>query len=356
MNPYLNRLTQETIPYAAGEQPRDGERVIKLNTNENPYPPSPHVAAAVAAEVPKLNLYPSPDAAAARRAFAAAYGVCADNVFVSNGSDEALAFAFMAFWDSGKPLATPALGYSFYPVYARRFDVPLIQIPMINTLEVDTETLTALPPHIGVILANPNAPTSLALPRDAIARITASRPNAVVLIDEAYIDFAPDSVTALPLLTDHPNLLITRTLSKSHSLAGMRVGFAVGSPQLIDGLSRVRDSFNSYVADRLAIAAAAAALADTTYQTETTRAVIAARDALTNGLRSLGFTLPDSSANFVLAHHPRKSAPEIQQSLRERGILVRRFQNPPEIADRLRISIGTESECRALLAALAEIV
>jgi len=348
---FLNKITKNTAPYVPGEQPKNVEGLIKINTNENPYPPSPKVAEAIAAELPRLPLYPDTRAGEACRAFSEVYSVPESRVFCANGSDEVLAFAYMAFWDAERPLVTPALGYSFYPVYAERFEVPLETVTMRGELEVDVDALCAA--KGGVIIANPNAPTSIMLPLSDIRRILLAHSSDVVLVDEAYADFGGES--AMKLIGEFPNLLVVRTLSKSHSLAGLRVGFAVGQEHLIDGLERVKNTFNSYTIDRLANVGAAAALRDRDHFAKNLAAVIATRDRVTAELLALGFELPWSSTNFLFAKHPQFSGEALFSELRDENIIVRRFATPA-LRDYLRISIGTDSEMDRLVKSVSTAV
>jgi histidinol-phosphate aminotransferase len=346
---YFNATTRAITPYTAGEQPPAGSKLIKLNTNENPYPPSPKVAEAVAAAIPYLRLYPDTEATAAAEAFAEHYGVDRSQVFVSNGSDEALALCFLAFWDKDRPLVAPEFSYSFYPVYANLFGVPLKRVPMLPDWSIDVDALCR--EKGGVIFANPNAPTSKAMPLSDVERILKAHPNDVVLADDAYADFSDAS--ALSLLPKYKNLVVVKTLSKSHSLAGLRIGFAVADKYLIEGINKVKNSFNSYTVDRLAIAGAAAALSDGDYTAECLRKVIATRERTAAALRRLGFDLPVSSSNFLFASHPSIQASELFAYLRKHGILVRYF-NTPGIDNRLRISIGTDVEMDEVIRAISE--
>ena len=366
MSMYWNEKTRRLVPYIPGEQPRD-RKFIKLNTNENPYPPSPLVLDAVhriAAE--SLRLYPDPACTELRETIASCYGLKADQVFAGNGSDEILAFAFAAFFggESPQPLLFPDITYSFYSVYAGLWDVPYRAVPLKPDFTIDTapESSEYLGAFDGIIFPNPNAPTGIALPLAEIRKIAeaAERCKRVLVVDEAYIAFAdaPGVGSALSLLHEFPNLLIIRTLSKEASLAGLRAGFALGSEQLIEGLCRIRDSFNSYTLDRLALAGAAAAINDAPYYEEINRRVIATRRRVSSALAALGFNTLPSQANFVFASPPTdcaKSGQEFCAALREHGILVRHF-NKARIADFLRISIGTDSDMDAFLDACEKII
>jgi histidinol-phosphate aminotransferase len=358
MSGFWNSRVRGLEPYIPGEQPRDG-RFIKLNTNENPYPPSPLAIAAIReAAGDALRRYPDPECRALREAAAAVYGVKPEQVFAGNGSDEVLAFAFGAFFPSrregekARPVLFPDISYSFYPVYAGLWEVPCRTVPVGVDFSINPEDY--LVPSGGVVLANPNAPTGLALPLRGLLSVAGYQGQAgrVVIVDEAYGAFgaAPLSATAA-CIGDFPNLLTVHTLSKSASLAGLRVGFAIGSEELIQGLCRIRDSFNSYTLDRLALAGAAAALSDSAYYAGITRRVVATRERVSRRLGDMGFVVIPSSANFIFIRHPAHSGADLFAALRERGVLVRRFDKP-RIRDFLRVSIGTDEEMDAFLLAL----
>ncbi len=344
---YESDLALRLTPYVAGEQPKD-RKFIKINTNENPYPPSPKVAEAIAA-VPQehLRLYPDMDATALCAAIAKVNGVDPACVFCGNGSDEVLAFAFAAFF-AGKTLTAPDITYSFYPVYADLFGVNYQTVPLKPDFTVDVPALMQGGP---IALANPNAPTGLLLDKASVRTLAEhTRANdAVLLVDEAYAAFAPE--TAIDLLKEYDNLLITRTFSKSHALAGMRVGYAIGSPRLISAMRAIRDSFNSYPLDRLAQAAAEAAILDTDYTAGTVRLVCEARDKCRDALRAAGIEVLTSATNFLFVKADPVDAAPVQQALRAQGILVRHFK-----ADRLkawlRVSIGTTEEMETVTQAL----
>ncbi len=345
---YESELALRLTPYVAGEQPKD-RKFIKLNTNENPYPPSPKVAEAIAA-VPQdaLRLYPDMDATALRNAIAKVNGIRPEMVFCGNGSDEVLAFAFAAFF-AGKTLTAPDITYSFYPVYAELFGVDYRSIPLLDDFTVDVSGMLTAPGPIA--LANPNAPTGLMLDRDSVRALAARcRENgAVMLIDEAYAAFAPE--TALDLLDAFDNILITRTFSKSHALAGMRIGYAIGSERLIAAMRSVKDSFNSYPLDRLAQAAAEASILDTDYTEGTVRLVCEARDACRDALRAANIPVLESATNFLFVKaDPVDAAPAMQQ-LREMGILVRHFK-AERLKAWLRVTVGTTEEMKTVTQAL----
>jgi len=342
-------------PYVPGEQPRiDG--LVKLNTNENPYPPSPAVLDAIqAAAAHGLERYPDPESQALREAVAARHGLQPGQVFVGNGSDEVLAHAFFAFFQQAEPLLFPDVTYSFYRVYAQLYGVDCALQPVDATLRIDVEALTvrAAQGCAGLVIANPNAPTGIGLPLADIERLLRACPTRVVLVDEAYVDFGGQS--ALALIDRHPNLLVVQTLSKSRSLAGLRVGFACGQASLIDALTRVKNSFNSYPLDRLAQAGAIAAMQDEAWFAQTRDAVVDTREGLVLQLEDFGFEVLPSQANFVFARHPAHDAAALAAALRERAVLVRHFRQP-RVDAYLRISIGTRAQCGQLVDSLAAIL
>ncbi|OJU90908.1 MAG: histidinol-phosphate transaminase [Burkholderiales bacterium 66-5] len=353
-SPVVERLE----PYVPGEQPRIAG-LVKLNTNENPYPPSPRAIAAVEAAAREgLQLYPDPQSLALREALAAAHGLQTDQVFVGNGSDEVLAHAFFAFFQhAGERLLMPDITYSFYRVYCGLWGIGAELQPLDAGLAVDVGALAARAaqgPCAGIVLANPNAPTGMGLPLAQIERLLAACPRRVVLVDEAYVDFGGES--AVGLIARHPNLLVVHTLSKSRSLAGLRVGAAFGAQPLIDALTRVKDSFNSYPLDRLAQAGACAAVQDVAYFDATRHAVMHNRDGLARALQELGFEVLPSQANFLFARHPGRDGAQLAALLRERAVLVRHFARPERIAPYLRISVGTPAQCDALVRAVAAIL
>jgi len=354
-NPYWSPAIRELAPYVPGEQPRLPD-IVKLNTNENPYPPSPQVLAAVrAAADDNLRLYPPPEADELKAAIAAYHGVAADQVFVGNGSDEVLAHAFLGLLDHGRPVWFPDITYSFYPVYCRLYGIPWREVPLTADYAIDLADYCGdgNGGAGGIVIANPNAPTGRALSRADIAALAAANRDAVVLVDEAYVDFGAES--AVPLVAAHPNLLVVQTLSKSRALAGLRLGFAIRDPGLIEALNRVKNSFNSYPLDRLAIAGGIAAFADEAWFQAQRRQIIASREALVGALADLGFEVLPSAANFVFARHPRCGGRELYESLRRRAVLVRHFEKP-RIAQFLRITVGTEAQHQRLLAALGELL
>ncbi|MBV2182443.1 MAG: histidinol-phosphate transaminase [Castellaniella sp.] len=335
-------------PYVPGEQARI-PNLLKLNTNENPYGPSPKAIEAMRAMLDDdLRLYPDYKAQALRQAIAKRYRLAADQVFLGNGSDEVLAHIFNALFRRGdRALWLPDVTYSFYRTYCRFYDVPHRLIPLADdfTLRVEDYTGPVDQEPAGVIFANPNAPTGCALGLDAIAAIAEARPDCAVVVDEAYVDFGAES--AASLIGRFPNLMVVHTLSKSRSLAGLRVGYALASSELIDGLLRVKDSFNSYPLDRIAMAGAQASIEDEAWFDRTRRAVIGAREHLAQNLQVLGFTVLPSQANFVFARHRSEEAVVIAQRLRDQGILVRHFQ-APRVDQYLRITVGTPEQCARL--------
>ncbi|MCL5060413.1 MAG: histidinol-phosphate transaminase [Candidatus Thermoplasmatota archaeon] len=348
MSRYWSAVVHGLTPYVPGEQPKLAN-LVKLNTNENPYGPSPRVLDAVRAEAADtLRLYPDPNSDRLRAGIAAYHGVTPDRVFVGNGSDEVLAHAFLALLKHDRPILFPDISYSFYPVYCGLYEIAYRQIPLTESFEIRVDDY--LTPNGGVIFPNPNAPTGRLLALAEIERLLAGNPDSVVVIDEAYIDFGGES--AVGLVARYPQLLVTRTLSKSHALAGLRVGYAIGQPPLIEALNRVKDSFNSYPLDRFAQAGALASMEDHAYFESICAKVVATRTRLAHEMEALGFEVLPSGANFILARHPAHDGAELASSLRERSIIVRHFKNPARIAPFLRITVGTDTQCDALLAAL----
>ena len=351
MSRFWNEKTKGLEPYIPGEQPKS-KKLVKLNTNENPYPPTRAVRDAIAAaNCGDLRLYPDPEATALREAFAKYVGVKAENVFVGNGSDEVLAFAFDTFFEKGKPILFPDICYSFYPVYCRYFEIDYETVPLKEDFTVDIDGFRK--ENGGVVITNPNAPTGIALSRDDIEEILKANPNRVVLIDEAYVKFGAES--AVPLIETSPNLLVVQTMSKSHSLAGLRVGFAIGSAELIEGLNRVKNSFNSYPVDRLAQAGALAAIEDSAVIEKRCRRIAATRQGVSVALRSMGFDVLPSKTNFIMIHYWNADTEAMFQYLREHGIVVRHFQGP-RIGDYLRVTIGNRSDMRRFLDAVEEYI
>ena len=351
MKKHWSQRIRDMIPYVPGEQPRD-RQFIKLNTNENPYPPSPKALEALrAAAGDSLRLYPDPECTELRAAIAAAHGLSPEQVFPGNGSDEVLAFCFQAFFDPDRPVHFADITYTFYAVYASYFGLTPELVPLAEDFTLPVADFLA-PGCGGVVLANPNAPTGLAVELADIRRILEAHRDQVVLVDEAYIDFGGASADAL--VPEYDNLVVVRTLSKGHALAGLRVGYALAQPDLIAALKCVRDSINSYTVDRAAQAAAAASLRDAAYFQERTAQVVRTRQRTALALRDMGFAVTDSQANFLFVRHPQVPAKTLLDGLRERGILVRWFDRP-RIRDYLRITVGTDGEMDALTAALKEL-
>ena len=340
---------RELEPYVPGEQPKI-QNLLKLNTNENPYPPSPKVVEAVqkvlvnSADV--LRLYPDPDASELKQAIAKQQKVAVENIFVGNGSDEVLAHIFKAFFVQDKPILYPDITYSFYPVYSQFFGIAAKTkiLPLNDNFEIVVDDYKQ--PNGGIIITNPNAPTSIALGLSAIEEVLQANPDSVVVIDEAYVDFGAES--AVSLVEKYENLVVCQTTSKSRSLAGLRVGFAIAQPHLIAALEAVKNSFNSYPMDRFAIAAAVASFEDQEYFEAQNAKVIASREKLTQQLTALGFKVLPSSANFIFTTLASKDAGELATALREKGIIVRYF-NKPRINQYLRITIGTDEQNQRLV-------
>jgi histidinol-phosphate aminotransferase len=350
MSRFWSSVVRDLSPYVPGEQPKIHD-LVKLNTNENPYDPSPHVLAAIAAATDRLRFYPDPGATALREAIAARYGVAADEVFVGNGSDEVLAHTFQGLLKQDAPLLFPDITYSFYPVYSRLYGIRYEEVPLDAAMQVQIADFRR--PCGAILLPNPNAPTGIALPRDAIEALVSEHPDQLVVVDEAYVDFGAES--AVPLVARHDNLLVIQTFSKSRALAGLRVGFAIGQRPLIEALERVKDSFNSYPLDCLAIAGAVAAIKDEAWFEQTRGRIVASRETLVRDLSGLGFEVVPSMANFVFARHPGHSGAELAAGLRKHGVLVRHFAKP-RIGDFLRITIGTEDQCSRLIAVARDLV
>ena len=357
MNPYWSTLVQRLTPYVPGEQPKVAD-LVKLNTNENPYPPSPLAVAAMQAELgsdgANLRLYPDPNADRLKEAIVAHFAAASlmpAQIFVGNGSDEVLAHVFMALLKHEKPILMPDISYSFYPVYCELYGIEHVSIPLGEHFEIRVDDYAR--ENGGIVIANPNAPTGHLLPLAEVERLVAAHPQSVVVVDEAYVDFGGES--AIALVNRYANLLVVRTLSKSHALAGLRVGYAIGHSGLIEALDRVKNSFNSYPLDRLAIAGATAAMADSVYLEETRQAIMRSRATLVAKLESLGFDVLPSAANFIFASHPQHDAAKLAAELRQRKVIVRHFKLP-RIDQHLRISIGADAQCQALVDALKEII
>ena len=352
MSRYWSSLTHDLKPYVPGEQPRMTE-LVKLNTNENPFPPSPHVLDAIRGEAAEtLRLYPDPLALALRDALASYHKVRSEQVFVGNGSDEVLAHAFVALLKHDAPLLFPDITYSFYPVYCRLFGIDYETVPLDQAMRIRVADYRRAAGAI--IIPNPNAPTGIALSRAEIATLLEDHAEAPVVIDEAYVDFGAE--TAIPLIASYKNLLVVQTMSKSRALAGLRVGYAIGDADLIEALTRVKDSFNSYPLGRPAQAGAIASLADEAWFQESRARVIEGRERLNRGLVRLGFDVLPSSANFVFARHPAQEGAALATALRQQAVIVRHFAAPPRSSDYLRITVGSDEQIDRLLSALSRIL
>lgn len=353
MSNYWNIKTQQIEPYVAGEQPKEGMKVIKLNTNENPYPPSEAVGRVLKEfDTDLLRLYPDTDSTVFADAVASVFEIGRDNVFAGNGSDEVLALCWQALFEkkfnTGLPVLMPDISYSFYPVYSSFYDVNAKKIPLKDGFRLDPADYCGIP-CAGIAIANPNAPTSRAISLSEIKQILEANPDVPVLIDEAYADFAEDYESAITLIGEYPNLVVTRTMSKSYSLAGIRLGFAAADAGIIEGLRKVRDSFNSYPVDRLTQQIGAAAMLDRETLNANCKAIIKTRNEITVRLREAGFTVPDSSSNFIFAKPPTGiSAETLYKNLKAKGILVRYFSRPV-INEYLRITVGTDEQMQVFL-------
>lgn len=352
MSKFWTRAVKRTEPYVPGEQMNDPD-VVKLNTNENPYPPSPKAIEAMKrAAGGVMQKYPSPTADTLREAIAQTNGVKKEQVFVGNGSDEVLAFAFYAFFEEGEVIRFPAISYSFYPVYSKLFNIPFEEVPMNEDFTLQVEQFYNA--EGGVIFPNPNAPTSLYLPLEQIEQILQANENKVVIVDEAYIDYA-EAPSAVTLIDQYPNLLVVQTTSKSRALAGLRVGLAMGQEHLIEALVRMKDSFNSYTLDRIALSGATEAFLDTSYFEEKKEAVLQTRAKTIQEMEKRGFSVLPSAANFIFATHEEKDAEQLYEQLRKRKVLVRYFHDE-RIDQYLRITIGTDEEMEQFFRHLDEVM
>ncbi|BBP74921.1 histidinol-phosphate transaminase [Pseudomonas gingeri NCPPB 3146 = LMG 5327] len=350
MSKFWSKFVKDLVPYVPGEQPKL-TRLVKLNTNENPYGPSPRALAAMKAEVnDNLRLYPDPNGDLLKHAVAEYYGVQTNQVFLGNGSDEVLAHIFHGLFQQDKPLLFPDISYSFYPVYCGLYGIDFAALPLDEQFQIRVADYAR--PNGGIIFPNPNAPTGCLLALEAVEQILKASPDSVVVVDEAYIDFGGE--TAIGLIDRYPNLLVTQTLSKSRSLAGLRVGLAVGHPDLVEALERIKNSFNSYPLDRMAIAGAAAAFEDREYFQQTCNKVIESREWLVAQLQAKGFEVLPSAANFIFARHPRHDAAALAAKVREQGVIVRHFKQE-RIAQFLRITIGAPEQNQALIDALGDL-
>ena len=351
MSRFLSQRFASLEAYTPGEQPQDMQ-YVKLNTNESPFPPSPQVIAAVsAAETEKLNLYPDPECKVLQQKLADLYEVKPENVFLSNGSDDILNFAFMAFCDESRPVAFPAISYGFYPVYADLYQLPFTAVPLREGFRLEPEDYCGIGKNI--VIANPNAPTGMAISVDEIERIVASNPDHVVLIDEAYVDFGGDSCRRL--IPKHDNLLVCQTFSKSRSMAGGRLGFALGSAALIEDLNKIKYSTNPYNINRLTMVAAEATVDSNDYYMANCRTIMENRAYTVAELDKLGFETLPSAANFIFTRCPKVTGGQLYQQLKSRGVLVRHWKKA-EISDYLRITIGSREQMDILLDKVREIL
>ena len=351
MSRFFSHRLDRLVPYTPGEQPID-RTYIKLNTNESPYPPAPRVLEAAAAEAGRLQLYSDPTCRDLTRKMSEVFGVPTDRIVMTNGSDEVLNFAFMAFADEEHPLVFPAITYGFYPVFAELNRIPYEEIPLKADFSIDPSDYENLGGKT-VVIANPNAPTGLCLSLDEIERIVKSNPDGVVIIDEAYVDFGAES--AIALVDKYDNLLVTGTFSKSRSLAGARLGFGIGQASLISDLHTVRYSTNPYNINRMTAAVGCAVLDENDYYMQNCREIIKTRAYTTDALRNLGFEVLDSKTNFVFAKSDRIGGGDLYRALKERGILVRHFDKDV-ITDYNRITVGTRAQMDALISAIREIL
>ena len=350
MSRFFSHQFASLTPYTPGEQPRD-QQYVKLNTNESPFPPSPGVLSAVAEESARLNLYCDPECTLLRQAAAELYGVQPENVLPVNGSDEALYFTFLAFGDGAHPFAYPEISYGFYPVFSRLTHVPAREIPLKSDFTVDVRDYLNIAEHI--VLANPNAPTGVCLSVDEIERLVRANPGRLVVIDEAYIDFGGES--CVPLVHRYSNLLVIQTFSKSRSLAGARLGFAIGNEELIRDLNTIKYSINPYNVNRMTQAAGVAAIQDGDYYAANARTIIRTRERTARALERLGFTVLPSRANFLFTASDTVDGETLYRELKARGVLVRHFTKPT-IQNFCRITIGTDGQMEILLSRIQEIL
>ena len=350
MSRYFTSRLDKLTPYTPGEQPKD-IKYIKLNTNESPYPPSAGVIAAAEASAARLQLYCDPECRRLTEKAAEVFGVSADRVIMTNGSDEVLNFAFMAFCDESRPIAFPDITYGFYPVFAELSRIPYRTVALKDDFSIDVEDYIGIGEN--VVIANPNAPTGLCLSVSEIERIVSSNPDNVVIIDEAYIDFGGES--CIPLTEKYDNLLVTGTFSKSRSMAGARLGFGIGSPALIADLQTIKYSTNPYNVNAMTQAAGLAALEDHGYYMDNCKRILETREYTEGALAALGFEVVPSKTNFVFAKSKDIGGAELYVSLKERGILVRHFDKE-RICEYNRITIGTREEMEALVAAIKDIL
>ncbi len=351
MSQYWSRIVRELKPYVPGEQPKE-KTFIKLNTNENPYPPSPRVLDTIKKTVDaSLRRYPDPDCGALKQAVADYYGLKRGNVFVGNGSDEVLALSFIGFFKQPQPILFPDISYSFYEVYCSLFEIQKIRVPLTEAFDISLVDYEQ--PNGGIIFPNPNAPTGKLLPLTQIERLLQQNGETVVIVDEAYIDFGGE--TAIRLIGEYPNLLVVQTFSKSRSLAGLRVGTALGSVGLIEGLERAKNAFNSYPLDRLAMAGAIEAINDEAYFRSTCKKVIETRAWTVDTLSRMGFSLVPSMANFIFVKPRGMKAVDLYTRLKNENVLVRYFDKP-RIRDYLRVTIGTDEDMQVFFQKTAQIL
>ncbi len=351
MSRFMSEKNRVLSPYVPGEQPKTQEKIVKLNTNESPFPPSPLAVSMAKEKTENLQLYCDPTAAMLKRAISEEYGVPENCIAVSNGSDELLDFAFQAFSSYDVPAVFPDITYGFYPVFARRNHVPFLEKPLDGDLRIDPEDYISV--HGMVVIANPNAPTGIMLGTDQIERIVSSRPDTVTVVDEAYVDFGGES--ALPLIKKYPNLLVVRTFSKSRSLAGARLGYGFASEELISDIETIRNSTNPYNVNSVTMAAGTGAMKDREYTENNCRTIIRNREKYTALLKELGFVTTDSKANFIFAKHEKVSGKDLYLMLKERGVLIRHF-DLPRITEYNRITVGSEEQMDVLIKNIKEIL
>ena len=352
MSMYWGDIVKKLIPYTPGEQPKD-LNLLKLNTNENPYGPSPNVLNKIKNNCnDSLRLYPDPESVELKKLLAEHHNLPIESVFVSNGSDESLAFIFQGLLKKDKPVLFPDITYSFYPVYCQLYEIKYKQIPLDQKFNINLDDY--LIENGGIIFPNPNAPTGIPKTLKDIESLLLNNNNSVVVIDEAYVDFGTSSV--IKLINRYENLIVTQSFSKGRSLAGMRIGCAFGSPSLIEALNRIKNSFNSYPIDRLAQISAMSSITDKIYFEENCNRVIEARVYLEAQLKSIGFEVLPSGANFIFTQHKQKSGEDIYDALRQNKILVRYFNSPEKISNFIRITIGTMNQMHKLVSVMREIV
>ncbi|MBQ4066535.1 MAG: histidinol-phosphate transaminase [Clostridia bacterium] len=350
MSRFFSEKYKSLVPYTPGEQPK-GMKYIKLNTNESPFPPSKKAVEYAAREAEKYQLYSDPECAELVNAAAQFFGVEKDEILFTNGSDEILNFAFMAYCDKDHPAYFPNITYGFYSVFAEINNIPYTEIPLKSDFTIDISDYEGK--KGAIFIANPNAPTGIALALSEVERIIKANTQSVVVIDEAYVDFGAES--AVPLIKKYDNLLVTQTFSKSRSMAGARLGFGIGSKELIRDLNTIKYSTNPYNVNRTTMAAGVGALEDNDYTLENCKRIIATRERAAKALRELGFEMTESSANFIFARHPKVSGEKIYLDLKNAGILVRHF-NKPDLCEYNRITVGTDEQMDALILAITEII